>query len=155
MGTLAGRPLPSGRRNRLHRNRDRPFRPKCRPCKRKPCVWIASKVSFVTSPYSFKSVSTNICNVVCTSDEMACLDDGSTIEIRRVCTDGTRNACSILYGACARIAREMGYKPLTIIASHRPFVTIRGLVVPVILRYIGVGSFERDRGSPGLYERGF
>lgn len=38
------------------------------------------------------------------------LDDGLTIEIRRVCTDGTRNACSILYGACARIAKEMGYK---------------------------------------------
>ena len=47
-------------------------------CKRKPCVWIASKVSFVTSPYSFKSVSTNICNVVCTSDEMACLCSGVT-----------------------------------------------------------------------------
>lgn len=38
------------------------------------------------------------------------LDDGLTIEVRRVCTDGTKNACSILYGACARVAREMGYK---------------------------------------------
>ena len=38
------------------------------------------------------------------------LDDGLTVEIRRVCTDGTRNACSILYGACARVARDMGYK---------------------------------------------
>ena len=38
------------------------------------------------------------------------LDDGLTIEIRRVCTDGTYNACSILYGACSRIAKEMGYK---------------------------------------------
>lgn len=38
------------------------------------------------------------------------LDDGLTIEIRRVCTDGTRNACSILYGACARCAKDMGYK---------------------------------------------
>lgn len=38
------------------------------------------------------------------------LDDGLTVEIRRVCTDGTYNACSILYGACARIARDMGYK---------------------------------------------
>lgn len=38
------------------------------------------------------------------------LDDGLTIEIRRVCTDGTRNACSILYGACSRIAKDMGYK---------------------------------------------
>lgn len=36
-------------------------------------------------------------------------DDGMTIEINRVCTDGTPNACSILYGACSRIAREMGY----------------------------------------------
>jgi hypothetical protein len=38
------------------------------------------------------------------------LDDGLTIEIRRVCTDGTFNACSKLYGACARVAKEMGYK---------------------------------------------
>lgn len=38
------------------------------------------------------------------------LDDGVTLEINRVCTDGTRNACSMLYGACCRIAKEMGYK---------------------------------------------
>lgn len=38
------------------------------------------------------------------------LDDGETIEVRRVCTDGTRNACSMLYGRCARIAKEFGYK---------------------------------------------
>ena len=37
-------------------------------------------------------------------------DDGDTLEIYRVCTDGTRNACSKLYGACVRIARDMGYK---------------------------------------------
>jgi hypothetical protein len=38
------------------------------------------------------------------------LDDGLTIEVRRVCTDGTYNACSKLYGACARVAKEMGYQ---------------------------------------------
>lgn len=38
------------------------------------------------------------------------LDDGLTIEVRRVCTDGTYNACSKLYGACARVAKEMGYR---------------------------------------------
>ena len=38
------------------------------------------------------------------------LDDGLTCEINRVCTDGTYNACSMLYGACCRIAKEMGYK---------------------------------------------
>lgn len=38
------------------------------------------------------------------------LDDGTTLEINRVCTDGTKNACSKLYGACCRIAKEMGYE---------------------------------------------
>ena len=38
------------------------------------------------------------------------LDDGYTLEINRLCTDGTRNACSMLYGACARAAKAMGYK---------------------------------------------
>lgn len=38
------------------------------------------------------------------------LDDGLTIEITRVCTDGTYNACSMLYGACARAAKALGYK---------------------------------------------
>jgi hypothetical protein len=37
------------------------------------------------------------------------LDDGKTLEILRVCTDGTPNTCSFLYGRCARIARLMGY----------------------------------------------
>ena len=38
------------------------------------------------------------------------LDDGLTLEINRLCTDGTRNACSMLYGACCRIGKEMGYE---------------------------------------------
>lgn len=38
------------------------------------------------------------------------LDDGLTLEILRVCTDGTQNACSALYGACARAAKAMGYR---------------------------------------------
>lgn len=37
------------------------------------------------------------------------LDNGFTLEILRVCTDGTKNACSMLYGACCRIAKQMGY----------------------------------------------
>lgn len=37
------------------------------------------------------------------------LDDGLTAEITRVCTDGTRNAASMLYGACRKAARAMGY----------------------------------------------
>jgi len=37
------------------------------------------------------------------------LDDGVTAEVLRLCTDGTRNACSLLYGAAARAAFAMGY----------------------------------------------
>jgi hypothetical protein len=37
------------------------------------------------------------------------LDDGRTLEILRVCTDGTKNACSFLYARVTRIARLMGY----------------------------------------------
>jgi hypothetical protein len=37
------------------------------------------------------------------------LDDGQTAEITRLATDGTRNACSMLYGACVREAKRRGY----------------------------------------------
>ena len=40
------------------------------------------------------------------------LDDGTVCEVARLCTDGTKNACSFLYGACARVAKEMGYKKI-------------------------------------------
>jgi hypothetical protein len=38
------------------------------------------------------------------------LDDGLTLEINRTCTDGTKNANSMLYGACKRAAWAMGYR---------------------------------------------
>lgn len=51
-----------------------------------------------------------ICGVaICGRPVSRHLDDGVTLEINRLCTDGTYNACSMLYGACARIAKEMGY----------------------------------------------
>ena len=37
------------------------------------------------------------------------LDDGFTLEVSRVCTDGTKNACSKLYSACMRAGKAMGY----------------------------------------------
>lgn len=40
------------------------------------------------------------------------LDDGWTLEVNRLCTDGTRNACSFLYSAAWRATRNMGYKKL-------------------------------------------
>ena len=48
------------------------------------------------------------------------LDDGYTLEVNRLCTDGARNACSMLYGAAVRAARAMGYKKvITYILDNR------------------------------------
>lgn len=41
-----------------------------------------------------------------------CLDDGSTLEVVRLCTDGTKNVCSFLYAASARVAKELGYSKI-------------------------------------------
>lgn len=37
-------------------------------------------------------------------------DTGLNLEVTRLVTNGVKNGCSMLYGACARIAKEMGYK---------------------------------------------
>ncbi len=37
-------------------------------------------------------------------------DDGDTLEVIRLCTDGHRNACSFLYGAAARATFALGYR---------------------------------------------
>lgn len=39
-------------------------------------------------------------------------DDGMTLEVNRVATDGTPNACSALYGAARRAAFALGYRRL-------------------------------------------
>ena len=36
-------------------------------------------------------------------------DTGFTLEVNRCCTDGARNACSMLYGAAWRAAKALGY----------------------------------------------
>ena len=38
------------------------------------------------------------------------LDDGSTLEVVRLCSDGTPNVCTFLYSRAARIAKELGYE---------------------------------------------
>jgi hypothetical protein len=48
-------------------------------------------------------------------------DDGATLEVTRLCTDGTRNACSFLYGAAARAAFALGYRRIgTYILASEP-----------------------------------
>lgn len=54
------------------------------------------------------------------------LDDGNTLEVRRLCTDGTYNACSILYSRAARIAKDMGYsKIITYILQSESGISLK------------------------------
>lgn len=54
------------------------------------------------------------------------LQDGLTVEVRRVATDGTRNACSFLYGAAWRTAKAHGYvRALTYILKSEPGTSLR------------------------------
>ena len=40
------------------------------------------------------------------------LDDGKTLEVLRLCTNGKKDVCSFLYSRAARIAKEMGYQKI-------------------------------------------
>jgi len=54
------------------------------------------------------------------------LDDGLTAEVTRLCTDGTPNACSMLYGAARRAAQAKGYRRgLTYILSSEGGASLR------------------------------
>lgn len=80
------------------------------------------------------------------------LDNGETIEINRCCTDGTRNACSKLYGSCVRIAREMGYtKVITYILASENGASLKAsnfVCEGEAGGTIWTGSRKRDNGVP-------
>lgn len=54
------------------------------------------------------------------------LDDGATAEVTRCCTDGTPNACSMLYGAAKRAAKALGWERLiTYTLATEPGASLR------------------------------
>ena len=53
-------------------------------------------------------------------------DDGWTLEVTRCCTDGTKNAASMLYGAAWRASKALGYKRLiTYTLKEEPGTTLK------------------------------
>jgi hypothetical protein len=55
-------------------------------------------------------------------------DDGLTLEVLRVCTDGTRNANSMLYSRVKKIAQIMGYqKVLTYTLTEESGASLRAV----------------------------
>ena len=52
-------------------------------------------------------------------------DDGATAEVTRLCTNGTQNACSFLYGAAARAVFALGFERIgTYILASEPGVSL-------------------------------
>lgn len=55
------------------------------------------------------------------------VDDGMTLEVNRVATDGCPNACSALYGAARRATFALGYtKLITYTLVSEPGASLRG-----------------------------
>lgn len=70
-------------------------------------------------------------------------DDGLTLEVLRVATDGCSNACSALYGASWRIAKALGYRRLiTYTLDSEPGTSLKAAGWKVIGE-TGGGSWSR------------
>jgi hypothetical protein len=71
------------------------------------------------------------------------LDDGFTVEILRVATDGTPHVCSFLYGACRRAAYALGFtRCVTYILATEPGTSLRAAGFQLIGE-AGGGSWSR------------
>src|SRR5574341_1191340 len=71
------------------------------------------------------------------------LNDGWTAEVTRVATDGTHNACSMLYAACRRAALALGWRRLvTYTLPEEGGASLRGAGWRVIAERTGGGSWS-------------
>lgn len=74
------------------------------------------------------------------------LDDGRTLEVTHLCTDGTRNACSFLYGAAARRAKREGYERIiTFILQSEPGTSLRAAGWTLEVEKAGKPQWNRQR----------
>ncbi len=63
---------------------------------------------------------------ICGRPKARMTDMVQTLEINRLATDGTKNACSKLYAACAAIAQIMGFEDIeTAILETEPGTSLR------------------------------
>ena len=80
------------------------------------------------------------------------LDNGLTLEVNRLCTDGTRNACSFLYSAAWRAARNLGYKKLiTYILKSEPGSSLKAAGWKCVGECGGLRWTGRSRPEVDLY----
>ena len=92
-----------------------------------------------------------LCGVVMVGRPLARrLDDGLTVEVTRNCTDGTYNACSILYGAACRAAKALGYKKIiTYTLMSEPGTSLKASGWTLEKENVGGGYMERTVQTTG------
>lgn len=96
------------------------------------CAFIAEHHRHHLPPQGWKfgvavNDGANVVGVVTVGRPVArMLDNGLTLEVTRCCTDGTKNAASMLYGAAWRAAKALGYQRLiTYTLVKEPGTTLR------------------------------
>jgi hypothetical protein len=83
---------------------------------RAACAFVAELHRHHKPPRGHKFSIGLVCNgrlvgvVMCGRPVARSFDDGLTLEVNRSCTDGTKNANSMLYGAAWRAGKAMGYR---------------------------------------------
>lgn len=100
----------------------------------------------------------NLCGVaVCGRPVSRFLDDGKTLEINRLCTNGAKNACSMLYGACIRVAKAMGYQLVityTLDTEYGASLKASNFVYDGLAGgEIWTGTRKRDNGVPKQHKK--
>ena len=82
------------------------------------------------------------------------LDDGSTLEVTRLCTDGTYNACAMLYGRCARLAKDFGYsKIITYILETEDGTSLKASGWKCEDDHVGGGDWSKSARRQEEYEQ--
>lgn len=73
----------------------------------------------------------------------------TVVEVARLCTDGTPNACSFLYGAAARASKALGYHFVqTWILDEEPGVSLRAAGWTLLSDTPGKGWSQPTRPRP-------
>lgn len=81
----------------------------------------------------------------------AAYQDGLTLEVNRTCTDGTRNANSMLYGAAWRAAKALGYRRLiTYTAASESGASLRAAGWRVIAQRPARGGWKSPSRPSGI-----
>ena len=94
--------------------------------------------------------------VICGRPVARMADDGLTLEILRVCTDGTRNANSMLYSRVKKIAQIMGYQTvLTYTLTEESGASLRavGAQKSGIVKPREWSRKKRERNSQDVYKK--